>query len=162
MSNPCLLSKRLQESWSSRAPQARAGKPLHCLISQHWSPRPSAHLRALSAATEARHQHNLKQLDQGVMHLKSFLLQAEQGIPPCIILEKSLDTIAQVSGSETGTNATHFGLERMSLPITFACFKSHEPIRSSLKPPMYFTAMNHSLNTRAKTKVPTMNYCGNH
>lgn len=34
-------------------------------------------------------------------------------------------------GPETGTNATRFDLERMNLPISFACFKTHEPIRSS-------------------------------
>jgi len=70
----CLINvcyPRDYESWSSKAPQARAGKPLHHPLSQQRDPRSSAHPRALSAARETKPQDNLKQPGQDDMHLKS-------------------------------------------------------------------------------------------
>lgn len=119
---------------------------LHYAISQYRSPRASAHLRALSAARGTKLKIIWNSKVKMIRFLKVSSSQLDEKTPSHIIWEKSQDTrIGLLTGCKTGRSATHFGLERMSLPVSFSCFKSHESIRSLLETSINFTEINHCL-----------------
>lgn len=106
----------------------------------------------LRAVKGTRHKiiwnREVKMKSRCILKASSSLL--DRKTPSHRIWVKILDTVELVYQLDLKL-ATHFGLKRTSLPVSFYCSKSHEPIRSLLETSINFTAVNHCLRILGRT-----------